>query len=150
MVTSNISFKINKDIITLSQKFFFCFVIMNATFPPTWTTTFPSSCWNGYKLIHSISYAHKEIKIYSPPFFQSVLTTKITLQRKREIALFFLQLVELDCPAAMAIAFFFSMAFFILFAGANTTAAVVSTFSVSLSTVISCSWPLDPAATSGG
>ena len=48
----------------------------------------------------------------------------------------------------MAYAFLFSNDFFILFTGANTRAAVVSTLSKSLSTVISCSWPLDPATAS--
>ena len=57
--------------------------------------------------------------------------------------------VELDCPDAMANAFLFSIAFFILFAGENTTAAVVSTLSASLSTVTSWSGALDPAATPG-
>ena len=62
--------------------------------------------------------------------------------------MFHVQLVESDNPDAMAIDFLFSNDFVILFTGANTTAAVVSTLSALLSTVIFCSSPIDPATAS--
>ena len=40
----------------------------NPTFPPTWTTTLPSSCWDGCKLIHSLSHTKK----FFLPFFPAV------------------------------------------------------------------------------
>ena len=58
------------------------------------------------------------------------------------------ELVDVDGPDAIAIAFLFSNDFLNLLTGAKTTAAVVSTLSASLSTVISCSWPLGPATAS--
>ena len=62
--------------------------------------------------------------------------------------MFLVQLVELDGPDAIDITFLFSNDFFNLFTGAKTAAAVVSTLSASLSTVIFYSWPLDPATAS--
>ena len=59
-------------IYTLSLKFFF--IIVNPIFPPTWTTTLPSGCWDGYKLIHSFSHTKNNNKKISPPFFSLLIS----------------------------------------------------------------------------